>query len=206
MARRKSADDRKMEIVAATLELAFENGPEAITTERIARRIGITQPAVFRHFPRKDDIWTAVAQWISGRMNMRWKAALDGNALPLDQLHAVLRAQFGLIEETPAIPSILFSHELHGRNSVLRNAVTGLMANFHAMLCGVLDAGIRGGQFRADLDIRDAAYVLIAFVQGMAVRWSLTGRGFSLADEGDRLGAIVIAGFITQQPDRSAGI
>lgn len=205
MAQRKSADDRKLEIIAATLELAFEHGPEAITTERIAQKVGVTQPAVFRHFPRKDDIWSAVAEWISERMVRRWKAVLDGNAEPIDQLHAVLRVQFGLIEETPAIPAILFSHELHGRNSVLRTAVTGLMANFHAMLSGVLSAAVRNGVFRADLDISDAAFVLIAFVQGMAVRWSLTGRRFSLVDEGDRLGTIVIEGFVTHQVSGGTG-
>jgi AcrR family transcriptional regulator len=203
MAKRKSADARKLEIIAATLELAFEQGPEGITTERIAQKVGVTQPAVFRHFPRKDDIWTAVAGWISERMVRRWKAVLDSNAEPIDRLHAVLRTQFGLIEETPAIPAILFSHELHGRNSVLRTAVTGLMANFHAMLSGVLTAGVRSGVFRADLDIRDAAFVLIAFVQGMALRWSLTGRQFSLVDEGDRLCAIVIQGFVACKPDGS---
>lgn len=192
---RKPAEQRKAEIVAATLKLAFEMGPEGITTERIARKVGISQPAVFRHFPRKEDIWTAVVDWIGERLAQRWGKVLGSDADPLDQLHATLRTQLELIQRTPAIPAILFSRELHVSNRTLRSAVKTLMERFHGLLCEILDSGIRAGQLRADLDTSDAAFVTIALVQGLAVRWSLSERHFDLVEEGERLLAVVLQGF-----------
>ena len=194
---RKTAEQRKSEIVAATLKLAFEVGPDGITTERIARKVGISQPAVFRHFPKKDDIWAAVIEWIGGRLARRWDKALERNADPLDQLHAVLRTQLELIQRTPAIPAILLSRELHVRNRALRGAVKTLMGRFHGLLREVLDSGVRTGMLRADLDTIDAAFVIIALVQGMAVRWSLDERHFDLVEEGDRLLTVTLRGFVT---------
>lgn len=43
------------------------------------------------------------------------------------------------------------------------------------------------GDFRRDLNAVDAAYLIIAFIQGLAVRWSLDRCGFDLAKEGGRL-------------------
>ena len=145
---RKTADQRKTEIVAATLKLAFEVGPEGITTERIARKVGISQPAVFRHFPKKEDIWTAVIGWIGERLARRWGEVLDGSAVPLDQLRAVVRTQLELIQRTPAIPAILFSRELHVKSRTLRGAVKTLMGRFHGLLREVLDNGVRAGTLR----------------------------------------------------------
>lgn len=193
---RKTAEQRKAEIVAATLKLAFEVGPEGITTERIARKVGISQPAVFRHFPCKEDIWSAVIGWIGERLARRWSTELDSNTDPLDQLHAVLRTQLELIQQTPAIPAILFSRELHVRNRTLRAAVKTLMEGFHRLLREILDSGVRAGMIRADLDTVDAAFVIIALIQGLAVRWSLSERHFDLVEEGERLLAVVFQGFV----------
>jgi AcrR family transcriptional regulator len=196
---RKTAEQRKDEIIAATLKLAFGVGPDAITTEHIAHKVGISQPAVFRHFPRKEQIWEAVIDWVGARLTQRWSKALDDNADSLDRLHAVLSAQLGLIQRTPAIPAILFSRELHVRNRALRKAVIAMMQRFHTMLRDIFNEGVRAGKLRADLDTDDAAFVVIALVQGLAVRWSLSERGFDLVEEGNRLLAVTLPGFIARQ-------
>lgn len=204
---RKTAKQRKAEIVAATLKLAFEVGPDGITTDHIARKVGISQPAVFRHFPRKEEIWTAVIAWIGEQLGRHWAKALNDSSDCLDQLHAIVQTQFGLIQRTPAIPAILISRELHVRNRALRGAVKTLMGRFHGLLREVLDNGVRAGTLRADLDTVDAAFVIIALVQGMAVRWSLSERRFDLVEEGDRLLTVTLLGFVTpaQVSDEATG-
>ncbi|MEO5336409.1 MAG: TetR/AcrR family transcriptional regulator, partial [Magnetospirillum sp. WYHS-4] len=82
MRRRKSAEERRDEIVAATLRLASEESPERVTTEAIARAVGITQAAVFRHFSSKSGIWVAVAAWLAETAPCRWREAAAGPASP----------------------------------------------------------------------------------------------------------------------------
>lgn len=184
---RKSAETRKAEIIDATLRLADKLGPDRLTTEKIADAVGLTQPGIFRHFPKKQDLWEAVAARVGSMMEMRWKKAENGDSPATDRIRALIGAQLRLIQSTPAIPAILFSRELHTKNKGLRTAFFGLLIRFHKLIAGLVTQACAAGELRDDLDPDDAAYLIIGLIQGLAVRWSISGRNFDLTEEGSRL-------------------
>ncbi|MCX2721050.1 TetR/AcrR family transcriptional regulator [Roseibium salinum] len=186
MSVRKTAEERKDEILEAALHLSDEVGPDRLSTEAIAQRVGLTQPGIFRHFPTKQSIWLGVAEKISMAMQAGWRRALGTREDAEDRLPSLVLAQLKLIQSVPGIPAILFSRELHAENDLLRKAVLGLMNNFRKALSAEFKRGQADGKFRGDLDPDDAALILIGLVQGLAVRWSLSGRTFALVDEGSR--------------------
>lgn len=192
---RKSAEDRKAEILATALRLADELGPDRLTTNAVAQAVGLTQPGIFRHFPTKQVLWQAVAADISGRLKVAWDEALASTDTPEGRIAALVRAQLNLIEANPAIPAILFSRELRVENDALRQAFVGLMTTFHGILAGELARARKAGTVRPDLDPADGAVLLISLVQGLAMRWSLGARGFALQPEGVRLLAVQMALF-----------
>jgi AcrR family transcriptional regulator len=184
---RKSADNRKSEIVATALRLADELGPDRLTTLAVAKAVGVTQPGIFRHFPTKQDLWLAVAAQIAETMAAAWDDVLTTNQLPSEQLTALITVQLRQIAAHPAIPAILHSRELHTENAALRGQFMALMTRFQGLLVAALTQGRVQGELRADLVPQDAAILLISLVQGLAIRWSLGQRSFSLEDEGGRL-------------------
>ncbi len=109
MHRRKPAEDRKADIVAALLDLADRIGPDRLTTNDIARAVGVSQAAIFRHFPTKADLWATVGEAISDRLTTAWQEALNSNASGQDRLRALVAAQLRQIESYPALPLILHS-------------------------------------------------------------------------------------------------
>lgn len=187
MRARKSADDRKAEIVGIMLRLADELGPDRLTTLAVARAVGVTQPGIFRHFPTKQDLWLAVAEQIAQTMTAAWEIALATEATPHHRITALVIVQLRQIAAHPAIPAILHSRELHTENAALREQFLALMTRFQTLLFEALTEGRAQGLFRADLVPKDAAVLLISLVQGLAIRWSLGQRVFSLEDEGSRL-------------------
>lgn len=197
---RKSADSRKTEIVAATLRLADELGPDRLTTLAVAQAVRLTQPAIFRHFPTKQDLWLAVADHIATALTEAWEGVLAAHPAPQDCLTALIQVQLRQITANPAIPAILHSRELHTENAALRARLLGLMTRFQALLVGTLTEGRKTGVFRHDLAPTDAAILLISLVQGLAIRWSLGQRVFSLEAEGGRLLSCQIALFQSQKP------
>ncbi|MFO7649134.1 TetR/AcrR family transcriptional regulator, partial [Halomonas campaniensis] len=54
------ADERRERTVETVVALCGEEDPATLTTGRIASRMGVTQGALFRHFPNKEAIWEAV--------------------------------------------------------------------------------------------------------------------------------------------------
>jgi len=185
---RKSADERKFEIITAALALADKLGPDRVTTATLADAVGLTHAGLFRHFSRKVSIWEAVAEYIGEQMEKRWARAERTNTdAPETRLRELLLSQLRLIRAFPAIPAILFSRELQIENEQLRKDFGVLMTQFHVRLktC-ILDAQARN-IFRADLSADDTAYLLISLIQGLTVRWSVSAHRFSLLKEGERL-------------------
>lgn len=196
---RKNAADRRDEVIDATLRLASEIGPDRITTEAIAKVVGLSQAAVFRHFPRKEDIWAAVLDWLRDRFAERWAGTVAQEASSERRLRTIVRGQFEFIRVTPGLPMILMSRELHTRSEMLRRGIAGIMEMFHRRLSGVLEEGKRSGEFATDLDVSRTAYLIISVIQGSAVRWSLSSHAFDIVGEGERTLDIALQGILARQ-------
>src|SRR3989337_465484 len=83
------ADKRRAVTVEAVVELASEQNPNDITTAAIAKRMNLTQGAIFRHFPSKDSIWQAVMEWVARRLLGRTDKAVKAAASPIAALEAM---------------------------------------------------------------------------------------------------------------------
>ena len=193
MSGRQSAEERKTQIVAEVLRLADEIGPDRLSTTDVARAIGLSQPAIFRHFPTKGALWLAVAEDIANRLQGSWAAAEAGAAGPHARLRALIGVQLSAISETPALPSILFSRELQVDNQALRDVFRGLLGAFQSRLVAVIRDLQAAGDMKRDVSPEDVASLLTSLVQGVAIRWTLGARGFSLPQEGLRLFDVQLA-------------
>lgn len=193
MQSRKPAEDRKVEIIEALLVLADRIGPDRLTTNDIARSVGVTQAAIFRHFPTKAELWSATGEVIAARLGNAWHQAIAQSGTPKARLRALIAAQLHQIEQAPALPVILHSRELDMDNPALRHRFRHLLAQYQAHLVDTLSAMIRDGTIRPGIASEDAAILLTSLVQGMAIRWSLGARGFNLPEEGLRLLEVQLA-------------
>jgi AcrR family transcriptional regulator len=187
MSGRQSAEERKAQIVAEVLRLADEIGPDRLSTTDVARAVGLSQPAIFRHFPTKGALWLAVAEDISAQLRETWATAEAQAVAPDARLRALIEAQFTAISEVPALPSILFSRELQVDNPALRDVFRGLLGSFQALLVAAIQDLRSTGSLPRDVRPEDLAVLLTSLVQGVAIRWTLGVRGFPLVEEGLRL-------------------
>lgn len=184
---RKPAELRKAEIVRTVLALADRIGPDRVTTGAAASAVGVSQAALFRHFPTKAAMWLAVADQVTEELTAAWGGALAEADDPVGRLRALVAAQLGQIAATPALPMLLFSREMNVGNEDLRAACRHLLMKFQALIVAEVTRGQDAGGLRRDLAPADAAVLLTSLVQGMAIRWSLGARDFSLIEEGVRL-------------------
>jgi AcrR family transcriptional regulator len=198
---RKTAELRKEEIVMTVLKLADEIGPDRVTTSSIAAEIGITQAALFRHFPTKAELWLAVAEQVSRWLSDAWSGALRTEDKPLKRIRALVGAQLQQIGRTPAMPMLLFSRELNVDNEGLREAFRRRLVEFQTLLVGEIRNAAASGQIRNDILPADAAILFTSLIQGMAIRWSLGARDFDLVHEGLRLFDVQVSLMATQEKD-----
>lgn len=192
--KRKPTQERKSEIVDAALNLSVDVGPDQITTEALAKKVGVSHGAIFRHFPTKAAIWTAVFETIAHKMEHEW-GKVDPAPSPCKRLRFLVRAQLTLVTAVPGLPSIIFSRELHKKNAGIQKGVLALMKRFHGVLAGEIQAGIDSGELCSDVDATEVANLVIAILQGTVLRWSITQRKFDLVAEGDKMLTLALYGF-----------
>ena len=171
--KRLSADERRRDVVAAVVELAREHGPEGITTQAIADRIGVTQGALFRHFPDKAAMWTAVFDWVREELGRVVDAAFAAGGEPLAILERVFHAHVAFVARHPGVPRILFHELQRPAESDLHERVRRMVAGYRQRLCGLLNDARQCGQLAADLDEEAAAVLFIGTVQGLVVQSTL---------------------------------
>lgn len=184
MSGRQSAEERKTQIVAEVLRLTDEIGPDRLSTTDVARAIGLSQPAIFRHFPTKSALWLAVAEDIANRLQGSWAEAEAEASGPQARLKALISAQLTAIAQTPALPSILFSRELQVDNPALRDVFRKLLSAFQGRLVAVVHDLQAAGEMKRHVNPEDVGILLTSLVQGVAIRWTLGARGFALVPEG----------------------
>lgn len=182
---RKPAAERKKEIVETAIRLAALCGPDRLTTENLAAEIGISQPAIFRHFATKSEIWVAVGKHINDLMEEN--ADLIEATSPKDLMRQLMTFHLTFIEATPAVPAILFSRELHSENEQLRAFFSNLMVERQEYIASLITAGQELGEFNSAINALDAANSLLALVQGLAMQWSLNNMNFDLVAEGQKM-------------------
>ena len=180
------------------LALARERGPDAITTQAIAERIGVTQGAVFRHFPDKDAIWLAVFGWVRASLLGLFDTALDAMASPLANLERVFHAHVGLVTANPGLPRVLF-HELQSAGeSKVRPAVQSMIGDYRKRLAKLFDEAKASGEVPKALDAALASVLFIGAVQGLVIQAALAGEA-TLARNAGPMFALLQDGY------RSAG-
>lgn len=195
--KRKSAADRKAEIVSTAIRLAAEIGPDRVTTQHLADEVGVTQPAIFRHFATKSDIWLAVGDHIVEELTLihQHHPVEFGNVDPHDMLHRLVGHHLVHIRENPAIPAILFSRELQAENTTLQEKFNNLVSERRKAVAGLIRHAQETGLHRAELVAEDSAQLILAALQGLSMRWLLDGRNFDLVEEGSRVMGGLIDGF-----------
>ncbi len=169
------AEERRAATVEAMIDLAAEQNPSDITTAAIAQRMGLTQGALFRHFPSKEAILQAVMSWVSGRLLTRIDQAIHAAPSPLAALEAVFMTHIDFVAEHPGVPRMLFGELQRPSESLPRRMVQTLLEHYRERLHRLLQAGQAQGELDTSLDVEAAAVLFVGTIQGLVMQSMLGG-------------------------------
>ena len=192
--RRMGAEERQEEIVRVAIDLAAKRGVETVTTQDMADAMGLTQGAIFRHFPTKDEIWLAAIQWIRGQLMRTLEAAAARSDDPLAALENMFIAHVSFVAKHPAIPRIVFSDHLLRRDTRLKQLIQEIITGYEARIAGLLGRAKASGQARPDLDEGSAATLFIGMIQGLVLQSNIFAGRRSLLEEAKKVFPIYLNG------------
>ncbi len=169
------AMERRAVTVETVIALAAEQNPSEITTAAIAKRMGLTQGAIFRHFSSKDAILEAVMEWVAEKLLSRQEKVLQAGLSPLAALEAIFLAHIDFVVEHPGVPRILFGELQRGESTAPKRMAQSLIRRYAERVRQLLEEGKECGEVDTSLESEAGAILFIGTVQGLVMQSLLAG-------------------------------
>ncbi|MBB1075590.1 TetR family transcriptional regulator [Rhodoferax sp. 4810] len=185
---------RQASLVEAALKLAAQRSPADITTTDLARAVGITQGAVFRHFASKEAIWLAVMASTTEQLMSQLQAAalaadaplvtpsteLTASTQPAERnalraLEAVFMAHVAFVVAYPGVPRVIFQELQQPQDTALKASVRALMQQYRALLMRLLLQAQQEHLIAPQEDLTGACVLFIGSVQGLVMQALMSG-------------------------------
>jgi Transcriptional regulator len=187
MAEKKSTHIRKEEIIQAAFKVLGKRGTKGLTIAAIAKTAEMSEANIYRHFGGKDDIYSALADFIGVSVMGKAATIAAESRKPLEKLETIFFSHIALIEEHPGMPRLIFSDDIRLGNKKLGEKISLRLRNYVETLAGIFAAGINEGDFRQGLSPRETAMTFLGLIQSTALRWTIGSESFNIKSEARKL-------------------
>jgi len=157
---------RRQEILQ-TIAFQLENNPGSpIRTAALAKAIGISEAALYRHFPSKGKMFEALIQFaeetIFSRINIIQK---EQNSV-LVRCEAITHLLLTFADRNPGITSILTGNAIMGESEKLRTRVSQFFDRLETQIKQFLREGIAHEEISKNCNISMLANFITAYIAG----------------------------------------
>jgi AcrR family transcriptional regulator len=174
--RRMPASDRRREIIAVVRDLFAQKGFDGVTTRELAKAAGISQTLIYKHFPSKQSLFTAISEDCLTRADLedfRKIVALEPSTATLVLLVHFIVSKILIHSEAQNTLDMLVVRSLLSDGEFVLNMHEDIMAPWYAKVDQSLKAAVRAGEAQ---DVPSAGMTGAPFVHSLAMGLMLTQR------------------------------
>ncbi|HHX15600.1 MAG TPA: TetR/AcrR family transcriptional regulator [Fibrobacter sp.] len=168
---------RQLEILASAMQLIAESGFQNLTTRQLAKSIGITEAALYRHFENKQSLLEAMIRLLEEQIHSLAQVYLNGESGGIFQF---FNAFLERLEKNPALAAVIFSEELFQNDLLLASKIKGLMDQLEKLIVSHVHKITKTDK----IPQKHMAWMFIGSIRFLVTRWRLAEHSFSLQKEG----------------------
>jgi TetR/AcrR family transcriptional regulator len=157
---------RKDQILQSLATILEQSPGQRITTAGLAKHVGVSEAALYRHFPSKAKMFEALIEFIENTIFSRITQIMSEEMQADKRCEMILGLILTFSERNPGITRILTGDPLAGETERLRQRVTQLFDRIEAQLRQIIrEIPLRGEQ-KTSTDPIVAANLLLSLVEG----------------------------------------
>jgi len=174
---------RQQEIIDAAIQLIHKGGIQHLTMKNLSKQLGISEPALYRHFESKLAILLSMLQRFKQRSenHLVRARALEGSGLA--QLKTIFLEHSGQFTANPHMTAVVFSEEAFQDDSRLAETIFSVMELAHSTVSDIIGEGQEQGVIRSDIPQEHGALIVLGSLRLMVKRWRLSNYEFDLEQE-----------------------
>lgn len=158
--------NRRAQILQALASMLEHNPGQRITTAKLAAQVGVSEAALYRHFPSKARMFEGLIEFIEETLFSRINKIINEEKDTATRCQLIMHLILGFSEKNPGIARILNGDALMGEQERLRSRIFQLFERLETQLKQILrERKLREGK-TLPAEEGQIANLLICYVDG----------------------------------------
>ena len=185
MSLRLSTVERQKQIIDEAIKIIHEKGFASLSIRELAKKVGISEPAIYRHFSSKEDIVVGILN----RM-IEFGEIIENNIKdiknPKEKIKQFIYLHLELLEKNPQMTSIIFSEDIFQPNEIINGKLQIIFRKRHSLLNGIINNAIDEGII-VDIEAEEIGNIILGYLHLVIREWRQSRFNFSLIDKATKL-------------------
>ncbi len=179
--------ERQTEIIEKSINLIATKGIQGLTIKNLSKEIGISEPAIYRHFESKTDILLAMLNNFE-EMSSFMDAAMNQVAdTAIGKIEFLFSKIVDIFIDEPSHISVIFSEEIFKNEEILKNKIVEIMNYRIQTIENIIKDGQNKSELRTDIDHKTLAMMVVGSLRFMVKQWDLKNQHHHLREESKNL-------------------
>ena len=150
---KKVKRDRKQDILQSLAQMLEEDLSERITTARLAKHVGVSEAALYRHFPSKARMYESLLDFSEESIFSMINKINQSDVNTLEKCQRICQLILGFSQKNPGISRLLMGEVLLGETQRLKDRVSRFFDKVEMQIKQVL----RDGAIKDNISTVDSA-------------------------------------------------
>jgi len=153
--------------ILETLALLLEKAPgQAITTAALAKEVGVSEAALYRHFASKAKMYDALIEFIEDTVFSLINRIMDEEKSAIGRCEKILTMLLAFAQKNPGLTRLLMGDILVGETERLRKRIDKFFERFETQIKQILREGEASSELAKGVPVPVQANLLVSVVQG----------------------------------------
>ena len=167
---KKTKEERQQQVLETLIsELNSEGGMQRVTTERLAKAVGVSEGALYRYFPSKAKMFEALIEKIEQTLNSYIVASKRRENSTEAIIKSIVYSVIEFARKNPGVTRILTGHALMFEDDALKARIAKFFYSLEMQFANILQMSKLNND-KVFNDERALAAYLVNFCEGQFLR------------------------------------
>jgi len=171
---------RREAIILATIDTIDECGVQAVSTKEIAKKQGVSERIIFKHFPTKNDLFIAVLEYFTKYDDAIIQTVERKDMKPIEAVLYFIDSYATYYENYPAITAITQSFDALRCNPRMEEKVKAIFESKETFMKVQIERAKEQGIITMEMDAEGLSDIIMGTFMRLCLKWRIYNYNFSL--------------------------